>query len=429
MDRLHLLGLNHTTAALDIRERLAMSAQRQLECISSIRDNFTGLEAVIVSTCNRFELYVAHPSTLPPTAELSQMIAGFTGGSAEDFVGQLYEKSGRAVVDHLFSVASSLDSMVLGETQILGQVRQSYDAARTIGAAGQFLHPLFQRALAVGKQVHNETSLTEGRLSVASVAVDSARRIFDSFADKTVLCIGAGKMTSLVLRHFTELAPGKLLVANRDLEKATKLTQEFGGEAISLDQLAEHLTLADIVITSTSAAHPIITRQMFAPILRKRRYRPVFLIDLAVPRDVEPTVGELEQVYLYNVDDLQKVVAETIGQRSEAVAAARAIVLRHVEDFDAWVRQRELGPAIEQLYARYHQIAKDELNRILTKLPPMDDAAKQQLEEMTRRIVNKVLHDPIHAMRHGDGMHGTNRQYLHAVEKMFKLIDPKENEG
>ncbi len=343
--------------------------------------------------------------------------------SAAEFRAHLYHKAERGVVEHLFSVASSLDSMVVGETQILGQVRAAYDAARERGSTGPVLNPLFQRASAVGKQVMTETSIGEGRLSVASVAVDHAGRIFDHFNDKTVLCIGAGKMTSLVVRSFAALKPKRLLCCNRDPAKAQKLAQQFGGEAVPFERLDDHLIAADIVVSSTGSPRPIITRGRFETLLKQRRYRPVFLIDIALPRDVEAGVGELENVYLYNLDDLQQAVSATQSQRTESVDAARAIVVKHVDGFLAWHRAREMGPFIERLSQRYHQLAREELDRTLAKLGDVSDAEKAHLEELTRRIVNKLLHDPIAALRHGDSPHATPTAYLHAVEKLFHLSD------
>jgi glutamyl-tRNA reductase len=427
MNRLRLLGLNHTTAALEVRERLAVDSARQRDAMEALRQEFGPCEVVILSTCNRMELYVARPVSPPNAHELTAFLAKFNGVQAELFAAQLYEKAGREAAQHLFSVAASLDSMVLGETQIIGQVRLAYDAAREMGATGALLNPLFQRALAVGKQVHSETSIAEGRLSVVSIAVNYARGIFDHFDDKTVLCIGAGKMSTLVIRHFTELGPGKLLVCNRDPQKARVLAERFGGEAVPFHTLEEQLIRADIIVTSTAASEPIITRSMFESLLRRRRYRSVFIIDLAVPRDVEAAVGELDNVYLYNVDDLQKVVAETAGQRGGAVAEARAIVQRQVEEFATWLQRRELGPAIEQLYSRYHALAREELHRAMAKMPALDEQARLQLEEMTRRIVNKVLHDPVTAFKHGDAMHGPAQQYLHAMEKLFKLDEMQQD--
>jgi glutamyl-tRNA reductase len=430
MQRLLLLGLNHTTAPLEVREKLAFNAQQARDAMSAFRSHFDESEAVLLSTCNRVELYVARAvHGHPRVDEMVAFLAAFHNFPAEQFRAHLYEKLERDVIAHLFTVVSSLDSMVLGETQILGQVRNAYDAAREVSAAGALLNPLFQRALAVGKQVMTQTSLNEGRVSVASVAVDYARKIFDHFNDKTVLSIGAGEIAQLVLQHFAKLAPGKLLVCNRDPNKAQELASEFNGTAAALEQLAQHLVAADIVITSTGAPHHIITRQMFEPLLKQRRYRPIFIIDLAVPRDVEASVGDLENVYLYNIDDLQQVVSTTQSQRTDAIDSAKAIVTRQVDEFLVWHRTREMGPAIDRLYKRYHALAQEELNRTLNKLPQIGDAEKDHLAELTRRIVNKLLHDPITALRSGGDQHTSAAAYLHALEKLFALNDDSENES
>jgi glutamyl-tRNA reductase len=382
---------------------------------------------VLLSTCNRVELYVSREVHGHPRAEeIGEFLAQFHAMEPGQLKPHLYEKDGREAVEHLFTVASSLDSMVLGETQILGQVRGAYELAGQSQSTGSLLNPLFQHAIAVGKQVMHETALNEGRMSVASVAVDYARRIFDRFNDKTLLCIGAGKMTQLVLRHFAELKPMRQMICNRDPAKAEWLAVKFAGEAVPFEFLTDHLTAADIVITSTGATRPILTREQFEKILKARRYRPIFVIDIAVPRDVEASVGELESVYLYNLDDLQKVVSGTLSQRNGAIDSAQAIVRKHVEDFLNWNRSRELGPIIDQLFKRYHAIAQEEVARTAHKLPNLTEAEREHLEELVRRVVNKLLHDPIRTLKESDATHGATAPYLHALTKLFHLPDPPE---
>ena len=426
MHRLVLLGLNHSTAPLAVREKLAFNPAQQRDALRAFLEKFPGCEAVLLSTCNRVELYAVtavHHS--PSSDEVLTFLSGLRGVDPEQFREHFYTKSDRMAIGHLFNVASSLDSMVLGESQILGQVREAYDVAREMTTAGALLNPLFQRAIAVGKQVMTETSIGGGRLSIASVAVDYAKRIFDHFDDKTVLNIGAGEMATLVLRNFADLKLGKLLLCNRDPAKAVKLAEEFGGEAAAFDRLDEHLIAADIVVTSTGASEPIITRARFEKLLRPRRYKPIFIIDIALPRDVEASIEKLENVYLYNLDHLQQVVSTTQSQRIEAVDAARKIVGHHVHDFISWHRQRQMGPLIDGLYRRYHGLAQEELNRTLNKLPNIGEAEKAHLEELTRRIVNKLLHDPIRMLKHSDPQHGPPAQYMHAMEKLFGLENPE----
>lgn len=422
MQKLLLVGLNHTTAPLSVRERIVFSGQERNVALAAFRQRFPEAEAVLLSTCNRVELYVGRGvHGHPREEEMVDFLAAYHNVDPREVGSHLYRKVDRDVVNHLFGVASSLDSMVLGETQILGQVREAYDLAKSCGSAGAALHPLFQRAIGVGKQVMSETALSEGRLSVASVAVDYARQIFDSFGDKTVLCIGAGKMAALVMQSFKALSPGRLLVCNRDPAKAVALCGRFGGVPAAYETLAEHLVAADIVITSTGAPHAIIGRATFEQVVRQRRYRPVFLIDIALPRDVEASVGDLENVYLYNIDDLQQVVAGTQSARGGAVGAAKAIVEREVEAFLAWLRGREMGPVIDQLYKRCQEMAAEEVARVLNKMPGASAEERAQVEEMARRIVNKLLHEPVKTLRGAGSLHGGGPQYLHAVERLFGL--------
>ena len=429
MDRLLLLGLNHTTAPLEVRERLAFNARQQADAVARFRQQFDNCELVLLSTCNRVEFYTARAiHGHPRDEELIQFLSDFHSLPTSQFAQHLYRRTDREVIDHLFHVASSLDSMVLGESQILGQVRDAYETCKTLSSVGPMLNPLFQRAIAVGKEVMHDTALGEGRLSVASVVVDYSKRIFDHFHDKTVLSIGAGKMATLVLQNFAALHPGRLLVCNRDPAKAEALATRFGGTPVPFESLADHLVAADIVLTSTGAAQPIITRQPFEHIRKRRRYRPIFLIDIAVPRDIEPSVGDADGVYLYNLDDLQQVVSQTQSQRTDAVGSARAIVAKHIDSFIAWHRQRELGPAIHGLYSRYHAIAQEELARTLNKLPNVTEAEKAHLEDLARRIVNKLLHDPVQTLRHAGVDHASAAPYLHALEKLFQLGEQKATE-
>jgi glutamyl-tRNA reductase len=251
--------------------------------------------------------------------------------------------------------------------------------------------------------------------------VDYARRIFERFDDKTVLNIGAGKMATLVLRNLAALAPGRLLVCNRDVAKAQALAQRFGGEAADLGKLTEHLVSADIVVCSTGSPRPIITREAVEGIRRARRYRRLLIIDIAVPRDVEEDVGQIDNVYLCNLDHLQEVVAQTQTQRGGAIEAARELVARSVEEFATWQRARELGPAIDALYRRYHELAQEELQRTLSKMPQAGPAEREHLEELARRIVNKLLHDPVQRLRTSDALHAPTAQYVHALEELFGL--------
>jgi glutamyl-tRNA reductase len=431
MQRVLLLGMNHTTAPLALREKLALAPDQRDAALVRLRERFGNCEAVLLCTCNRVELYLSREThARPRLPELTEFLAELGGIPPADLQPHIYELTDRHAVTHLFAVASSLDSMVLGETQILGQVRQAYEASCRLDFAGAMLHPLFQRALAVGKEILTQTTLAEGHMSVASVAVDCARRIFDHFGDKTILSIGAGKMAGLMLGGLAQLSPGKLLVCNRDPHRARQLAEtckSAGAKAVDFEKLADHLAGADIVVTSTGSTAPIITRAIFESVMRRRRHRPVFLIDIALPRDVAADVADLQNVYLYNLDDLQRIVAATRSQRGSAIDGAREILDQHVQQFIAWHRARQLGPVIDQLYRRSHALAQQELARTISKMAQISDAQRQHLEDLTRRIVNKLLHDPIQQLRDSENMHGPAAQYLHAMEKLFRLEeDPPE---
>jgi glutamyl-tRNA reductase len=425
MQRLLLIGLNHTTAPLDVREKLAFAQTRSLLAIARLQECIEGVEVVILSTCNRVELYLGAPREIS-RSEVVTFLRTFHNLPDDSFASHLYEMRGRSVIEHLFAVSSSLDSMVLGETQIIGQVRDAYEAARTAGATGPLLNPLFQRAVNVGKEVLSRTPLAEGRVSVASVAVDYASRIFDTFSDKTVLCMGTGKMSQLVLRQFVTLKPKQLLIASRNIDRARSVAEQFGGQGVSSLELDQLLIQADIVVSSTGHPQTLVTKARFEALRRPRRYRPIFMIDIAVPRDIEPGVGEIEGVYLYNLDDLQEVVNRTMDSRSESVETARAIVNKQVDGFLAWHRQREIGPMIDAMYKRYTDIARAELERTAGKMQ-LDDQQRAHMEELVHRIVQKMLHDPVSQLRSPEP-HENAQTYVHAIEKLFKLEPPPERE-
>ncbi len=428
MQQLMLLGLNHSTAPLAVRERVAFSAAAREAACRAFRARFPHAELVILSTCNRVELYTAtaQQDTLT-TQQIGQFLVQHHGITLDDLQPHLYVKTGDEVVTHLFRVASSLDSMVLGETQILGQVREAYESAHRLGVTGSIFHPLFQRAISVGKQVLTQTPIAEGRLSIASVAVEHARRIFQRLDDKVVLSVGVGKMGLLVLRHFAELSPGKLMVCTRDSAKGAQVAAEYGGVGVPMDDLADSIAAADVVVCSTGAPQPIITREMFEQVHRIRRGRPIFLIDIALPRDIDERVGDFEDAHLYNLDDLQQAVGATRDNRQEAISAAEALVRKAVEDYAAWQRSRQLGPLIERLYERYHRLAREEVDRTLARMPDPTPDHREHLTELARRLVNKMLHQPVKSLRRSGNLHGPAFQYLHAMEKLFQLDQPLED--
>lgn len=394
--RLLVVGLNHRTAPLNVRETLAFSPERTRAAIELFKRRFPAGEAVILSTCNRVELYIARPLRAEPTLEsLTDFLAEFHALPVEQFRSHLYHHEDRAMVEHLFRVAASLDSMVVGETQILAQVKQAYQVAGQTGSAGKVFHTLFQRALAAAKDVHESTELSAGRLSVASVAIDLTRSVFDRFDDKTILCIGAGKMVTLMLRHLQELAPRKLLITNRSLDRAQRVAEQFRGEARPFEQLDALLIEADIILTSTGSSEPIITAQRFKGLLKPRRYRPAVIVDIAVPRDVEAAVGDFDNIYLYNVDDLQEVAAGNRQKREQEIAASKVVLDGHVEEFLRWFAARDVGPLVKALYEHCNELARAELEQFCARHPDASPEERADMERMAHRLVGKILHGPV----------------------------------
>ncbi len=419
--RLLVVGMNHRTAPVALRENLAFSPESLQRTLADFQRRFPGAEAVILSTCNRVEVYVTRPLRAEPSVEsLMEFLGEAHRLPVDSFQSHMYHHEDRRVVEHLFAVASSLDSMVVGETQILWQVKQAYQTACGAGTVDTVFHALFQRALAAAKDVHDRTQLAAGRLSVASVAVDLMRSVFDRFDDKTVLCIGAGEMAGLLLNHVKTLAPRKMLVANRSPERADELAAQVGGAARPWETLADLLVEADIIVGSTGAESPVVTAAAFKGLLKSRRYRPVVIVDIAVPRDVEEAVGKLNNVYLYNIDDLQRVSAVNLDKRQKLVEESQRLLVGHVEEFLYWFAARDIGPLVKTLYERCHATARDEIEQLFARHPEYDAAQRREIERLTHRIVGKILHDPVSQIT--QQAEATARPMLAAaLKKLFAL--------
>ena len=421
MERLSLLGLNHVSAPLEVRERLAFDADQTQAAIAMLRQTFDTSEFVLLSTCNRVEIYSTRPEHGPLstpaawTRRLTRWLADFHQVPADSFASCLYTRSSEQVMEHLFVVAASLDSLVLGETQIAGQIKAAYEISRQLGAAGRVIHPLFQRAMALGKQVASQTGLCEGRASIASVAVNRAQAAFNTLAGKTVLCIGAGKMCALMLENLAALHPHKLLICNRDPKKAADLAARFKGNAIDLKNLPDHLPAADLVITGTASLTPIVTRTMLEDSMKHRPHRALVVIDICLPRNVEASAGELPNVTLHNLDGLLDTVQATLTHRQKAVGEAHALVAEHMRQFLIAERARRMGPAIDSLYQKYHNAAQETLAK-LTEIAPDE---KARLQEQLRRKVNKALHEPVRKLRQSDSECPFQDLSLHEVEKLL----------
>jgi len=430
MNHLRVLGLNHTTAPIDVRERLAFAPEHLTRLNSLVKDANPNAELIVLSTCNRVELYTA--GTVIARDDLVNALSLLFDLSPQQFAPHLFEHHKQAAAGHLFRVASSLDSMIAGETQILGQVRDALARSVQLNSAGGVLAPLFQKALAAGKDVLSSTAISGGASGVAGAAVAYAKQVFDDFSSKHILSIGAGKMGLLVLAGFSRLAPGKLSVISRDIEKASRAAEPLGGTAYTMDDLQQQLIAADVVVSSTAARQPIVTRAMLERLMPRRRYRPLLVIDIAVPRDFEHAAGEIDGVFLYDLDDLQREVDRSVAGRHGAIDAATQIVERHLSDYFAWENQRAIGPTIDAIYARGNALAKDEFDSFVDAHPELDAKSKDQLERAMKRLVNKLLHAPVAALKQAHHSHRPDStpadprdadKYLHAVQKLFQLDD------
>ena len=431
-----VVGCNHRSAAVELRERIAFDERGALRALSMFREAFPAAECVLVSTCNRIELYVSRPiSSQPRIAEVISFIGDCHGLDASAFASGLYSHEDAQAVRHLFRVVGSLDSMVVGETQILGQVKTAYELARSAGTVERHLNDLFQRAFRVAKEVH-ATGITAGRLSVGSTAVDLARQIFARFEDKTVMMVGAGKMGELTLVHLLETKPGRLWVTNRTDARATELAQKIRerhgvpAEVVPYAQWIDRHAETDILISSTGSREPILTAQQFKPIPKRRSYRPILLIDIAVPRDIESAVGEDDSVFLYNIDDLQAVTEANLAQRREAIGRSQEIVEAAVMEYIRGQERQDIGPLVAALREHFRTVGDQELQRMLPKLATGSAHDRELIEKMLHRVVQKLLHKPIHLLSsHAD--HGATRVYADTLRALFDIhedhITPPES--
>jgi glutamyl-tRNA reductase len=380
---------------------LAFDGDKLGRGLDAFASNFPGNEFVILSTCNRVEVYAAGPLDAMPEADsLARFLADFHGEPHDTLSGHLIHYLDEGVVGHLFRVAASLESLVLGEGQILGQVRDAYGAAVGRKTVGQVGHALFQQAIRVGKLVREKTGMDQGKLSVASVAVDVAREVFDTFADKTVLVIGAGKMGDLTLRHLEALKPGRILITNRSPDKAEAAATRWGGRAVAFESLHQHLIAADLVISTTGAAEPIITRDNFIRVQRARRNRLALILDIAMPRDFDPMIGDLDQVTLYNVDDLLAQAEQNRLRRQKGVDPALVIIEKETASCYAFLRhQQDVGAILRQLGSQADTTRLRELDALFASRPGLSEADRDAIAHTFMRFQNQLLHRPRAAVR------------------------------
>jgi glutamyl-tRNA reductase len=417
-----VIGLNHKTASIDVRERLAFPEGGIERALSRVKSFPSLKENMILSTCNRVEIYAAARETEKAIHDLKEFFSQYHAISLKEFEKSLYTHVGEEAVRHIFRVASSLDSMVVGEPQILGQIKSAYNMAVESKTSGLILHRLLHRAFHVAKRVRTETKVGNSAVSVSFVAVELAKKIFGTLEKRTVLLIGAGEMSELAARHLVSGGIEKVLLTNRTYERAVELAQEFRGESIPFEEMNQGLKKVDIVISATDSTHYLIEHDQVAKVMKDRKQKPIFFIDIADPRDIEPKVGDIENVYLYNIDDLQKVANENIQDREKEARKAETIVQGEVVKFVNWYHSLEVTPTIIALREKFEAIRNRELGKILSLYPTLTEKEKQSLEAMTSAIINKILHGPLTLLKQTDE-EAMSDLYLDALRTLFQVSE------
>ena len=393
---LTVLGVNHKTAPIELRERIAISREQLADVTRALAELPGVAECMIVSTCNRVELITAIDGK---NTDLAGFLCRHFGLDASVLASHIYEHRDQFAVRHLFRVAASLDSMVVGEPQILGQVKEAFAVARSVDAVGGQLEHLLQSAFSAAKKVRSETEIGSSSVSIASVAVELARKIFGSLHGRTVFLVGAGKMSELAARHLVQQGAGTILVTNRTQDRAKRMADPFNGRVIPFEQIYEAAAEADIIVTSTGAPHHIFNPEHGKAFLHRRRNRPMFFIDIAVPRDVNPAMGKLEGLFVYDIDDLQQVAASHMAERSRSAADAETLIAGEVERFHQRQRTVNVAPAIVALQRQAEELRQGELRRMQARLGTLTPEQVEAVEALTRGLVNKFLHPPMLALK------------------------------
>jgi len=389
------IGLNFRTAPVEVRERFAVASDRLADALHRLRHTTSVMECVILATCNRTELYAVVDRPHVCGHHLRGFMDSWFGVSSRDCVQHFYIYEDEEAVRHLFRVACGLDSMILGETQILGQVRDAFLTAQREKVTGTIFNTLFRQAITLAKRAHSETAISENAVSVSYAAVELGRRIFGDFSDKQVMVIGAGKMSELTARHLHANGARRIVVANRTLERALALAEPFAGEACTLDDLFDRLVDTDIVISSTGAPEYVLTRSQAAELMARRPDRPLFLIDIAVPRDLDPSIQGLPNVYLYDIDDLEGIVESNLEQRRLEAEKIKWMIEQELRGFRQWLKRLSVGPFIRALQEKAAAIREETLESLFNKLPDLSERERKVIAKLTGSIVNRLLHDPI----------------------------------
>jgi glutamyl-tRNA reductase len=427
--KLQMVGCSHHTAKVELRERLAFNRDQAAAALAQLRTRYPETEAVLLSTCNRVELYVASqsPETCPSHHDVVSFLAEFHGLSPVELFNDLFERTGEDFVRHLFTVAASLDSMVVGEAQILSQVKQAYELATSVAATGPLTNAAFQAALRVAKRVATETAIQQKRVSSPSVAVaDFASQFFERLDDKRIVVIGAGEMGEETLRYLIDEGAHDIALVNRNLARAEELSGRLAGTPRAWDDLHALLVDADLVVSATGAKEPILAEGEFKRIVAERYQRPLVILDLAIPRDFDPAIGDFAGVYLYSIDDLKTACERNRRDREKEWPKAERIIEEETRLFMTDLHHRATAPTIRRLKERADEVKSDELARLLNKLasldPKLDQKSRAEITAAFDRLVNKLLHPPLESLR-DEARHGAPHGLLDALKRLFQLKD------
>ncbi|HZN54691.1 MAG TPA: glutamyl-tRNA reductase [Candidatus Polarisedimenticolaceae bacterium] len=421
---LTLVGMSHKSAPLDLRERACFAENAVPDALARLLASTTVSEAMILATCNRVEILCRTADGGVAAPAVTAFLARERGIELPVLERHLYVREGLHAARHLYAVACGLDSMILGEPQILGQVKRAYAVARGCGATGVVLDRLLQHGIAAAKRVRTATGISRHAVSIAYAAATLARTIFDDLSGRSALVLGAGKMTELAARHLVSQGVRDLVVTNRTYSRALQLAEALGGTSVAWDTFGEELARVDIVVTGTAAAHPVVTRAQVREAVRARRGRPLFIVDIAVPRDVEPAVGELDGVYLYDVDDLQGAVDAAMDERRRAAEEAWRMLDVEVVAFDRWRQSVDLGPTIAALSGRLHALGEDELRRFARRLAGLSPEQQAVVRDLARSLIQKVLHTPIVSLKSA-AVRGEASARAALYREIFGLDDPR----
>lgn len=416
--KLRCVGINHRTAPLPVRESMWFSGGELLPALRNIRESYAS-ECFLISTCNRTELYYV-PAQSEPDTPVHHFLAGLKGHTAPPDESHFYTYSGLQPVKHLFKVVSGLDSMVLGDVQITAQVKEAFMTAVDAAAAGTLINKLFTSAMHTGKRVRTETQIGEGAISVSYLAAELATKIFADLSRRTALLIGIGETGKLTAKHLASRALGNLLIANRTISVAERIAPAFDARVVPLENIEAELPGVDIIITAVQTSRPILTREQVAGAMKSRDNRPLIVVDLGVPRNVDPEVHAIDSVFLHDVDALNRIIDQNIAHRLAEVPKAQKILLHELTEFQNWTRSVQLGPTIHDLRERFETIREQEVSRVRHRFDPGE---QEQLDILTRRIVNKLLHVPMTNLRNGHGASDSeeNSRRISIVRHLFGL--------